>query len=748
MRIRSRLVFLVLAVLVPAFLGSAIAVGYLYREEQKFNYESMRETARALALSLDRELARRESVLHTLAGSPALQRGETERFYGFAARIGQQHDAAIILSDLEGRQVLNTRVPFGQPLPPMLREERENRARFGNEATVISDVYLPPAGLGPHSFAVQVPVWRDGTVVQFLTMATFASQMQPLVAGPGLPRSWHATILDRRGVVAARSLEPERFIGQPVREELGAKVATQSEGFHEGQTLGGVASTAFFSRAPVSGWVFLVAVPHSVLYGPATRTAVFLTSITLLLLALGAAAAVLVARRITRPVESLREAAERLGHNEPVQRRPLGTAELDQVGEAMAQASERLRGATAELERRVADAVQGFERSQRELAQAQKLEALGRLTGGIAHDFNNVLQTLSAALQTLGMHKAATHASGSELERELIERCRRAVARGTGLARQLMAFGRVQEARTETLDLAARLGEARQLFGGALPANVTLELALEPGLWPVTVDPAQLELALLNLVINARDAMPHGGRAVLRARNESLARPREPLAAGDYVVIALTDSGEGMSAEVMARALDPFYTTKGVGKGSGMGLPQAYGFARQNGGTLELDSAPSLGTTATLYLPRARRPVSAPSRQEAPAPLPPGHGRVLLVEDDAEVRETVSSALRAAGFAIDTAADAQEALARLGRGARYDALFTDVVMPGALNGLDLAREVRARYPATAVVVATGYSDRAVELPGVKALAKPFEVRQAVEALNGAMRRESDAAAGA
>ena len=294
--------------------------------------------------------------------------------------------------------------------------------------------------------------------------------------------------------------------------------------------------TVFFSRAPRSKWVFLVTVPHTLLYGPALRTALFLGAGMLLLLALGALAALSAARRISQPVEALREAAERLGHNEHVEPGAFGTAELDSVSQAMAQASARLRGTTAELERRVADAVASFEHSQRALVQAQKLEALGRLTGGIAHDFNNVLQTLTAGLDTLAR-------DAPEERRKLLARCQRAVVRGTELARQLMAFGRVQELRAQTIDIGARLRDARTLFSGALPANVHLDYELEPALWPVTVDPTQLELALLNLVINARDAMPQGGRIVLAAKNEA-----------DGVLIRLSDDGEGMTEAVMARA--------------------------------------------------------------------------------------------------------------------------------------------------------------------------------------------------
>ncbi len=731
MRIRSRLLLLVSAVLVPALVGAGIGVAYIYKEEQAFNYASMQETARALALALDRDMGRREAILRTLAASLSLRLGELERFHRHAVTVAKESDSAIILSDLEGRQIINTRIPYGTALPPMLPAERESRARVGNEITVVSDVYVPPAGLGPHSFAIQMPVRRDGEVVQFLTMATFAGQMQKLLAEQRLPEGWHGTIVDRQGVVVARSLEPQNFVGKPVRQELAAKLAARPEGFHEGVNLGGQVSTAFFSRAPASGWAFLVAVPHAALHGPANRATALMATVSLLLLALGLVAALRVARRISGPVESLREAAQRLGNNEPVQPQPSGTLELDEVGTVMAHTSDRLRGATAELERRVAEALASYERSQRALVQAQKLEALGRLTGGIAHDFNNVLQTLSAGLQVLRRGAAGA-------QHELLARCERAVERGTELARQLMAFGRVQEVRVETIDTTVRLTEGRQLLCGALPANVRLDYELAPGLWPVTVDPAQLELALLNLAINARDAMPGGGRMVLQGSNETEQTGRTDLAPGDYVLLTVSDTGEGMSEEVMARALDPFYTTKSVGKGSGMGLPQAYGFARQNGGTLTLDSRPGQGTTVRIYLPRAREPVAPRAAASALPGLPAGKGRVLLVEDDDDVRETMSSALHAAGFDIRTAATADEALRRIDGGEHYDAVLTDVVMPGALSGLDLARHIRARHPRTGVVVATGYTERSVDLPGVRALAKPYELRAAVEALNAAM----------
>ena len=728
MRIRSRLLLLVSSVLLPALIGSAAAIAYAYHEEKTFNQSAMRETARALALALDRDMARRESVLRTLGSAPLLTAGELERFYPYAQAVARDTDTAIILSDLEGRQLLNSRLPFGAALPAMVKDERDFRAKSGNEVTLVSDLYMPPPGLGPHSFAIQVPVRKDGQVTAFLTMASFASHLQALLLQQNLPSGWHASVIDRRGVVMARSVDAERFVGVPVREELRRQILASPEGMREGTTLSGVPGTAFYSRAGSTGWTFVVSVPNDALYGTAHRTTTVVAIVSVLLLALGLVSALLLARRIARNVQDLRKSADRLGRNEPADYHPTGTLEFDTVHAAMAQAGDRLRGSTAELEKRVAEALASFETSQRSLVQAQKLEALGRLTGGIAHDFNNVLQTLTAGLQAL-RHGA------DDAQRELVDRCQRAVARGIDLARQLMAFGRVQQVRVETVDPVAKLTEARGLLQGALPTNITLDYDLMPGLWPVDVDPAQLELAVLNLVINARDAMRKGGSIVLRGSNLVLHAERDGLAPGDYIVLTLDDTGEGMTAEVMVHALDPFYTTKGVGQGSGLGLSQAYGFARQNGGTLTLASEPGQGTTVRLVLPRSRKLPAQAAEAGALASLPLSRGRVLLVEDDELVRETVSSALLSAGFAVDTAETADDALHRLDGGETFDAVLTDVVMPGALTGIDLAEHILRSHPRTGVVVATGYSDRRIHLEGARALPKPYDLQQAVDALN-------------
>lgn len=732
MRIRTRLLLLCLAVLLPAIAAAALGIGFVFLEEREVNERNLQETSRALALVLDRELGTREVLLKALARSPTLAGGDLAAFHEHARVIALERGAVILLSDETGRVLLNSRLPVGTPLPPLLPTAIEERRAAGPDATLVSNLYrLARDPSVPPSFAVQVPVPHGAGPRLYLAMTSPARQLQPLFEQQRLPGNWLVSVVDGAGIVVARSSEPARFVGTPVRPELKVRMA-QGEGMHPGTNLAGVPSTAFFSRVPRSQWTLLVSVPDAELRRTGLRASALLGGMSLLLLALATVAALAVGRRTAQPLEDLRHDAQQLGQGAPVQWRASGLLEVDAVNAALVEAGGRLRRASAELEHRVAEAVASFEQSQRALVQAQKLEALGRLTGGIAHDFNNVLQTL-----TTGLH--AARLGSDDKVRRLLATCERAVARGSELARQLMVFGRVQEVRTETFAIDQRLREVQPLLAGALPTDIAFTVDIPPDLWPVTADPLQLELALLNLVMNARDAMPGGGRLRLRAANAAGEVPAPDLPAGDYVSIALQDEGEGMSEEVLARAVDPFFTTKGLGRGTGLGLAQAYGFARQSGGALVLRSRVGEGTTATLVLPRARVEPAAPAPDTVPGALQ-GSGRVLLVEDDVLVRDTVRSGLEVAGFEVHAAGDADEALRVLEGPHRFDVVLTDVVMPGSMNGVDLARLLAREHPRLRVVIATGYSDRSVDVPGVRTLAKPYALHQAVAALNEAVSR--------
>ncbi|WP_020653681.1 hybrid sensor histidine kinase/response regulator [Massilia niastensis] len=731
MRIRTRLLILVLSVLVPSFVAAALAVAYVYREGQVSQAESVAEATRAFALLVDNEIQSRAGILHALAGSPSLSRGRLEEFYAHARRMAPTAESTIILVEPGGRQLLNTRAPYGATLPlrrvsnidELMREQ-------GAERMLVSDLFMAPLGKR-HDFTIQVPVRIDGALRYFLVMGVNASALQPLLRRQHFRDDWLATVVDRQGMVLARSRQPEAFVGSPIRTYSRMRLNTASEGVYESRSLDGIRVRAFFSTVPNTGWKVLVSIPVSEIRRVPLQAAAMLGGLMLLLLAAGVLAARRLAAQAIRPIEYLERSAEELGQGKEVRYEAQGLAEIDGVALRMAEASRKILHAQQELEQRVAEAVAATERAQSALLKSQKLEALGRLTGGIAHEFNNLLQTLTTALQLAGMTSTQSRVQG------LIQTCQKTVQRATALTGQLGSFGRIQEARLETVDPGRQLRSALQLIRGALRDDISLEVDCGEGLWPVTVEPLQFDLALLNLAINARDAMPRGGALRIAADNHALALPPGPLAPGDYVRVRVQDSGCGMPPEVLARALDPFFTTKAQGQGTGLGLPQAYAFAAQSQGLLLLDSEPGQGTRVDIYLPRASLPVRAAPPPEAALPLPRARGTVLFVEDDPLVREAVLHALEECGFEVLVAHNGEHAVELLDSGILPRIVFSDIVMPGKISGIDLAGIVRQRYPAMPVVLATGYTERQAAIPGVQVLAKPYPIEKLVALLASA-----------
>ena len=747
MRFRNRLLILVVTLLVPSFIGAALAVAYVYVEQQKDQERNIAETGRAFALLIDNEMRHQEGILRTLAASPALAGGDFREFYQHARRAAEGVDAVAILYGLDGKTVLNTRRPLGVPVAgrdpsnlPLLMQ------RFGAAHTLVSDVFFAPPAQR-FDFMMQVPVMVDGKVRYHLVLGMHVGILQQLMQRQNFPAAWIATVADRNGRIAARSRDAGHYVGSLLRERTRLRLAaTAQDFFFDSTTLEGVPVRALASTVPNSQWKVLISIPSAEIRRVPLEAAALLAAMMAVLLVLAVAAGHWFARRAVAPIEYLGRCADRLADGEEIPYRPHGLEEVDTVAWRMAEASKQIRRSKRELEHRVNEAILATEQAQGALLRGQRLESLGRLTAGIAHEFNNLLQTLTTALQL-----AAMQAKEANLQR-LIDTCKRTVARATTLTGQLGSFGRVQEGRLATVDTAVQLASALTLIRGAIGEKVAVETDFEAGLWPVTVEPLQLDLALLNLAINARDAMPGGGRLRIAARNAAATTP-QGLAPGDYLHLAVSDEGSGMAPEVLARALDPFFTTKAPGQGTGLGLAQAYAFATQARGMLTLHSAPGKGTRVDIYLPRAR--VAAPDAAAAPpgdAAAPAAHAAaaaasggalqdtaaaaragatVLFVEDDALVREAVVEALRAAGFTVRIAVNGEEALALLGRDAAVDIVFSDIVMPGSVSGIDLAAAVRERWPALPVVLATGYTERHVAIPDVKILAKPYDLEQLI-----------------
>ena len=370
-----------------------------------------------------------------------------------------------------------------------------------------------------------------------------------------------------------------------------------------------------------------------------------------------------------------------------------------------------------------------------QLRQAQKMEAIGQLTGGLAHDFNNMLAVVMGGL-TLARKRIAT-GRHDEVE-PLLDGALDGAERAAQLTRRLLAFARRQPLAPEQVDVNRLVSDMSDLLGRTLGEAVRLETVLAGGLWRALADPSQIENAVLNLAVNARDAMPDGGRLTIETRNahldEEYAAAHAETRAGQYVMIAVTDTGTGMSAEVLAQAFDPFFTTKETGKGTGLGLSQVYGFARQSGGHVRIYSEPGQGTTVRLYLPRDVAPVTAAQALAARA-LPRGQDGevVLVVEDEDRVREMSSAMLRELGYGVIHAASAAEALALLERQPEISLLFTDIVMPDT-NGRQLADAARRLRPDLPVLFTTGYTRNAIIHngvldAGVQLISKPFTLDQ-------------------
>ena len=354
-------------------------------------------------------------------------------------------------------------------------------------------------------------------------------------------------------------------------------------------------------------------------------------------------------------------------------------------------------------------------RAESHLAQSQRMEALGQLTGGIAHDFNNLLTAILLNADVLA----------SVLDdklRPLAEAVRMAGERGADLTRRLLAFGRRQILEPRPTEVRALLAGMEPLMHRTLGAHIEVESRHAPDLWFATVDPSQLENAVLNLAVNARDAMPEGGRLTIETANVEFDDKRVEAfpesKAGQYVMIAVGDTGCGMPPEVVARAFEPFFTTKDVGKGTGLGLSMVYGFVNQSGGHARIYSEVGVGTVVRLYLPRSMMaPEMAEAEPASPAELPTGKETILFVEDDPMVRQHTGKQIVGLGYAILMAENATEALALIDDGYVPDLLFTDVVMPGGVNGRQLALKLRERWPELRVLYTSGYAHGQLAIDG-------------------------------
>lgn len=408
--------------------------------------------------------------------------------------------------------------------------------------------------------------------------------------------------------------------------------------------------------------------------------------------------------------------------------------EVDRELAERKRAESALQTLNATLEQRVLEEVQERSKAEEQLRQMQKMEAVGQLTGGIAHDFNNMLAVIIGGLNLLQRKLA----KGETDVQRFVEGATDAAQRAASLTQRLLAFSRQQPLAPEPVSANRMVSDMSELMVRTLGETIAVQTVLAAGLWQIKADPGQLENAILNLSVNARDAMPHGGKLTIETSNafvdEAFAR-EFAIPVGQYVLIAVADSGDGMTPEVIAKAFDPFYTTKGVGKGTGLGLSQVYGFVRQSGGHVKIYSEIGVGTTVKIYLPRYYGEALDTTPKETPSTSHRGLASeiIMVVEDEDRVRAVSVEALRELGYTVLEAPGPLQALRMFDEGTRVSLLFTDVVMPD-MSGRELADQARARQTDLKVLYTTGYTRNAIVHngildPGTSLLTKPFNINE-------------------
>lgn len=718
--IRGRLFLLVLALWMPAVAGLGLQAYSAYASQKQNLQEEMQQQAMALRFGIDTEIERRLTLARALAALPSLEARDLATFERAARTAVKDSSDRVMLVGRE-QQYFNTGAPAAAAVP------RHPGALFVTSGMGIS--FVPDGPLSPTpTMAVLVPE-SGRTPPQYNVGVPFPpARIQQLIQQQRLRDATVTSVIDAQQRVMGRSRDPERWIGQRASYPPLLQMAVRGDsGFLPTQTLDRVSSLTYLSPPGQYGWAVVVALPEQALTNAAWTIALRAVASSAVLLVIGLGLAIIAARRISQPVKMLEQAAGALLDQQVPAPLATGLAEIDRVGEVLHHAGQRAHDWGRELEARVREASDEARKAEASLFEARKHEAIGRLTGAIAHDFNNLLQTISMGLQVVsrsvpeGKHtkplQAALAASG----------------RAADQIRQMLAFGRTQQLRPQPVDLADLLLRSRDLTDKALGERVRLVAQLDPGLPPLMADPIQFELALLNLVFNARDAMrDRGGTVTLRATVVD----GHPMGndARRLVRIDVEDNGPGMDAETLARVFEPYFTTKPVGAGTGLGLPQVQAFARQSQGDVRIASAPGEGTRVSLYLPVAVGETVAAEVEVRHTRRSDKVLRVLMVEDDVLVASVVVAALEHASHTVLLCRTADEARALLELGQRVDVLFTDVMMPGSMTGLELIAWCKEHRPELPALVATGYSARPTE--GVwKVLRKPYTIEDLLDALD-------------
>jgi signal transduction histidine kinase/CheY-like chemotaxis protein len=751
LHIRGYLILLVVSVLLPVLLFTGVVFARYYISEQKRIEEDLQNDARQLALTVDRDLAGLQSTLETLATSQRLIEGDFVGFDQQARRVREVLGIDLLARDLTGQQIANTRVALGTPLPREVIPGDDEV--FKTRQSVVTDIFTGAVAQRP-VFTITSPVTIDGRVVYFLNLSLLPERMADIL-GQSLEPGRRAGIVGRDGRIVARTEELARVVGMPGAPDF-VRATRSGEGIWRGANVAGERVRTAFTHSKLSGWTVYVSLPEQAILSSLQRTVLALIVLGLLLIALAMLIAYWVGGRLARSMGTLAAQAAALGRGEQIAPRRLPVAEIDDVGRELVVAATGLRERAAardraeaelrrfseSLERMVAERTDALVSEMRkraetegQLHQVQKMDAIGHLTGGLAHDFNNMLAIILGNLDLARRRLAKGETGIDKFLNNSLEGARRAAT----LTQRLLAFARRAPLAPQPVEANKLVAGMSDLLHRSLGEMVQIETVLAAGLWRTNADPNQLESAIVNLAVNARDAMPDGGKLTIETGNayldEQYAVQHAGVTAGQYMLLAVTDTGTGMTTEVQQKAFDPFFTTKATGIGTGLGLSQVYGFVKQSGGHVKIYSEAGQGTTIKIYLPRYFGTDVAAGEMAERAALPVGDGSttVLVVEDEAGVRRYSADALRELGYRVLEAENPGAALQLIDAESDITLLFTDVVMPD-MNGRRLLEAAIARRPDLKVLFTTGYTRNAIVHngmldPGVNLLSKPFTLDQ-------------------
>ena len=734
--IHTRLMMLTLATVLPLVAVGGVAIIRMVDDQNIKVEQGVGRTVDGLLGDVDRQIIAIEAELQVLAVSPSLQEEDLYPFYQQMNAALPLQGTSIALLDIKGQQLLNTNRPFGAPLPRSFNTEMSEHIVATGKPQV-SDLIMG-AVLHRPIVAVGVPVFRDGKVAFIVAMGLGSEILSKLLHQPDLLPDWVVAIFDRKGIIVARNRELDRFLGKPAAPIIREAIKGPVESWIPNVTSEGIRVYSTFRRSAVTGWTAAIGVPREFVDIPRRRAQFLAFGGGVSVLAVSLFLAWWMARAIRRPVEALTAASKAVASGAPIGDLNSGVRELNQVSgalrataAALARHREQLEGTVALRTEELRAEIEARRQAEATLLQSQKMEAIGQLTGGVAHDFNNLLTIASGSLEMLEARIS------DERSLHLLQNAQSAISRGATLTTSLLAFARKQRLEPVLANLNSVILGMEEMLRRSIGPPVEIRHALASELWPVEIDLGQIETALLNIAINARDAMPEGGILLFETANVSDPPPEE-VAGRDCVLVSVHDTGIGMSPDVVERAFEPFFTTKEVGRGTGLGLSMVFGVVHQSGGAVRLRSELGRGTTVLIYLPRAAQAALPATDIAASVCSSSGaDAHILVVDDDAAVRCVTVECLREAGYRVAEADSGSAALAFFKRDDTCDLVVMDHVMPG-LSGKDTVRLARRARPELKVLFLSGYAAWE-EAGGDIWLQKPFKTQALAEAVTRALQ---------